>query len=322
MTREKVVEVGRSYLGYKEGPNNDTIFGTWAGSPNQPWCASYVCKVFREAGIGPDLVPLFVSCTKGWNKFKEMGITKDRNYIPQAGDIIFIDWNPSKGDGVDHVGLVEYVEGNTVHTIEGNHDNKVARWTYPIGSTNIWGYACPKYEDRQSTIENEAENEQEQQITYSLIQRGSKGNLVRIAQEKITQKGYALPKYGVDGDFGVETENTVKELQRDAGIEVDGIIGPITWQVLNSNFMKPTIYSTGTYIVDTEVLTVREGPSENYNWKKSNELTANAQAQNTRLGYPGTNGLRKDVECNVLEINGNWGRTYSGWICLDYCKKA
>ena len=88
-------------------------------------------------------------------------------------------------------------------------------------------------------MENKTENEVEQQITYSLIKKGSKGNLVRIAQEKLIQKGYSLSKYGVDGDFGQETEKAVRELQKDSKIAVDGIIGKNTWNVLNSNFVKP-----------------------------------------------------------------------------------
>lgn len=77
------------------------------------------------------------------------------------------------------------------------------------------------------------------EITYSTIKRGSQGNLVKIAQEKMIQKGYLLTKFGADSDFGDETEAAVKQLQRDAGLVVDGIIGPKTWAVLNSDFMRP-----------------------------------------------------------------------------------
>ena len=42
----------------------------------------------------------------------------------------------------NHVGIVEYVSGGTVHTIEGNTSNMCARRSYSIGSWNIMGYAC------------------------------------------------------------------------------------------------------------------------------------------------------------------------------------
>lgn len=77
------------------------------------------------------------------------------------------------------------------------------------------------------------------EITYSTIQKGSQGNLVRIAQEKLLAKGYSLPRCGADGDFGIETESAVKQLQKDARIAVDGVVGKDTWAILNSDFVRP-----------------------------------------------------------------------------------
>ena len=105
-------------------------------------------------------------------------------------------------------------------------------------SKYIYGYARPKYDETSDSKSNETDSSNE--ITYSLIKKGSKGNLVRIAQEKLLVKGYKLPKYGADGDFGDETETAVRKLQEDAGIAVDGIIGQDTWSVLNGDFVKPT----------------------------------------------------------------------------------
>ena len=41
--------------------------------------------------------------------------------------------------------------------------------------------------------------------------------------------------------FGTETEQAVKQLQKDAGLEQDSIIGKNTWGVLNSDFTRPQI---------------------------------------------------------------------------------
>ena len=40
---------------------------------------------------------------------------------------------------------VESVSGGTVNTIEGNSGDKVARRSYSIGSSNIYGYGVPAY---------------------------------------------------------------------------------------------------------------------------------------------------------------------------------
>lgn len=81
-------------------------------------------------------------------------------------------------------------------------------------------------------------------------------------------------------------------------------------------------YEVGRYKVTANVLTVRTGAGTNYDWKKFNELTANAQSQIVKLcGYK-PNGLCKGVLCDVSKVDGNWGQIPSGWICLDYCEKV
>ena len=61
----------------------------------------------------------------------------------KAGDIIFFDWG--NNGTIDHVGIVESVNGGTVNTIEGNSGDKVARRSYRIGSSNIYGYGVSAY---------------------------------------------------------------------------------------------------------------------------------------------------------------------------------
>ena len=42
-------------------------------------------------------------------------------------------------------GVVERVEGNVVHTIEGNSSDMVRRKSYPLNSSYIYGYGVPNY---------------------------------------------------------------------------------------------------------------------------------------------------------------------------------
>ena len=73
--------------------------------------------------------------------------------------------------------------------------------------------------------------------------------------------------------------------------------------------------------VTADVLNVRTGAGLNYPNKKFTELTKNAQDQIVNLvNYP-ANGYVKGMECTILETQGNWGITPSGWICLDYTKR-
>lgn len=75
------------------------------------------------------------------------------------------------------------------------------------------------------------------------LKRGSKGEKVRELQEKLMALGYALPKYGADGDFGAETEKAVKQFQKDWGLKQDGVVGSATWERLLTVPEKPKLYT-------------------------------------------------------------------------------
>ena len=65
-----------------------------------------------------------------------------------------------------------------------------------------------------------------------VLRNGSKGLPVRRLQSRMT--AYKYDTGGVDGRFGAKTEKAVKELQEQAALEVDGIVGPATWEVVNT----------------------------------------------------------------------------------------
>ena len=65
---------------------------------------------------------------------------------------------------------------------------------------------------------------------YPTTRRGDKGPYVCVAQDALTTLGYNTG--GLDGVFGANTQNGVRQYQTRKGISVDGIIGPITWRNL------------------------------------------------------------------------------------------
>ena len=66
-----------------------------------------------------------------------------------------------------------------------------------------------------------------------VLKLGSKGNEVKLLQEKLNLKA--------DGIFGPLTEEAVKDFQRSNGLEVDGIVGADTLSKLNLLVNKRTI---------------------------------------------------------------------------------
>ena len=58
-----------------------------------------------------------------------------------------------------------------------------------------------------------------------LLMDGSEGSDVRALQEMLLSLGYALPRYGADGNFGAETEAAMRAFQTAEGLDVDGKYG-------------------------------------------------------------------------------------------------
>jgi peptidoglycan hydrolase-like protein with peptidoglycan-binding domain len=63
---------------------------------------------------------------------------------------------------------------------------------------------------------------------FITVRRGSTGEAVKGVQVRMNLR--QADPIAVDGDFGPLTEQAVREFQGDQGIEIDGIVGPITWQ--------------------------------------------------------------------------------------------
>jgi peptidoglycan hydrolase-like protein with peptidoglycan-binding domain len=69
-------------------------------------------------------------------------------------------------------------------------------------------------------------------FSHPVVRRGSTGLAVRRVQKRLTLAGYDTG--GVDGIFGANTESAVKKFQKDFGLAQDGIVGPKTWDKIDS----------------------------------------------------------------------------------------
>ena len=68
-------------------------------------------------------------------------------------------------------------------------------------------------------------------VDMPVLRKGSKGELVKKMQYRLSGGGYYNST--VDGDFGSLTEAAVKELQKSTGLDIDGIVGDRTWHQLS-----------------------------------------------------------------------------------------
>jgi peptidoglycan hydrolase-like protein with peptidoglycan-binding domain len=233
----------------------DAIKDFYNGRKNgYAWCDVWVDWVMttafgREAGqkllCQPDK-SLGAGCIFSSNYYKAKGQFHKSN--PKPGDQIFF-WNSSKTD-VAHTGLVYKVDSMYVYTVEGNTSSQagviangggVFKKSYALSYNRIYGYGRPDYDNVYyddtvviiiPEVKPEKTNEGEFTMEMRTLKYGSKGNDVKALQ--ILLMGNACPcgKWGADGDFGISTENAVKEYQRKNGLTVDGVAGPQTWKSL------------------------------------------------------------------------------------------
>lgn len=85
------------------------------------------------------------------------------------------------------------------------------------------------YEVEQKPVDT---NEEECVVNIKMLSKGSKGESVKALQILLIGYGYSCGKWGADGDFGAGTDSAVKAYQKANKLEVDGIVGPATWNKL------------------------------------------------------------------------------------------
>lgn len=140
---------------------------------------------------------------------------------------------------------------SNVYTIEGNTSDGVYKRTYNRNNGNIYGYGIPNYAlaDAAETVDEPATetpvtttpstpaaSTPVSTVTYKLdfplLKKGSAGDLVETVQTLLEHKGYSCGRWGIDGDFGNDTEKAVKEFQKQHYLEDDGEVGGMTFKVL------------------------------------------------------------------------------------------
>lgn len=237
---DMLVAAAVNELGYSATKGGYSKYGEWGGSAYGEWCSEFVswCVNFADEYYGTSMLgsdyPLQTSCEGGSMWYKERGryvtvngglrgeegqfylsdgvSVADRPYIPQKGDLIYIEWY--KYNRLDHVGIVEMVTQDAdgtyyVHTIEGNNHilgptpAVVQRYTYRLDDDSIRGYGVL----------------QEGLVGWELGM-GSSGSQVIALQKNLKELGY----YDGDcaGKLGKATVEAIKKFQKASGLEQTG----------------------------------------------------------------------------------------------------
>lgn len=249
---DMLLAVAVSELGYTATKGGYSKYGEWGGNAYGEWCSEFVswCVNRADEAYGSTMLdsdyPLQTSCAGGVSWYTERGryvttsgtlkgageqfylsdgvSVADRPYVPQPGDLIYIEWY--KYNRIDHVGIVEFVtqetDGSyTVHTIEGNNHilgptpTVVARYSYKLDDPSIRGYGI---------------------LTEGLVgtkmASGDSGESVAALQRQLKELGY----YNGDcaGKFGKATASAVKAYQKAKSLPQTGEADADTLRSLNA----------------------------------------------------------------------------------------
>ncbi|GAA3168455.1 CHAP domain-containing protein [Nonomuraea roseoviolacea] len=143
----KFIDLLESQLGYSERGGAYTKFGDWYGKnvefdadyTSAPWCDMMLSWAAHKLGYEEWMGQFAwtVSHAKWFRKHDAWG------HKPEPGAFVFYDWSGSNSlDRIDHVGIVTRVEGNTIHTIEGNIDGGVLK-RKERDTSKVVGYGYP-----------------------------------------------------------------------------------------------------------------------------------------------------------------------------------
>ena len=216
--------------------------GYYNGNKNgYAWCDVFVDWLFYKA-FGKE-VGQKLQCQTGdlgaGCKFSAQYYEKQGRLFktPKIGDQIFF---ANNGEDPYHTGLVINVVSNKVYTIEGNTSSSsgvvanggcVSKKCYSVNYGKIYGYGRPKYDTEDIDTEDVSNDSTitTSKSSYPLIRRGNTGEYVEKAQRYLNKWNYSLE---TDGIFGKKTEAAVIDFQTKKRLEVDGIVGPITWGAL------------------------------------------------------------------------------------------
>jgi hypothetical protein len=142
---QKLLQVAKSQLGYHEHASGYTKYGDWYGKhvgkdpafTNAPWCDMFLAWAADKAGV-QDFAGEFASTPDHAVWFQKHHAW---GHHPEPGAIVFFAWNGGKSIGdIEHVGIVESVHGNTLHTIEANHSDHLGPATRDVSQVVGYGY--------------------------------------------------------------------------------------------------------------------------------------------------------------------------------------
>ena len=257
-----------------------------------------------------------VGACKGyaWNNGKK------KSEVPDKSANGMFDWAKKKGAEWGAIGTIPEVPGIAVrfdgHVGYYAGNGYVIEWrgfNYGCVRTKLSGrkwthwYRLPWIDYGESALIK----------TYDLgereLRKGITGNDVKEMQTRLKELGYDLGKYGIDGDFGSDTQAAVMKFQQDTGLEANGVYDAETHEKL-----------TGESVKEAEKVEKIDGPTVEI-------VTKNGGTVNVRVGNGTEYEIIKEVSTGevlsyIATAGNGWNAvkvgTQVGWVSGEYSRKS
>lgn len=214
-TRTRLDQQAKQYpqyadLIYRYGPK-------WYGKPCYD-CAQLTRTVAKAAGVS---LPSGSS-----SQWRASGVWKEKGTIDALPDEAGIFVFTLSGGLASHTAVT--IGGGEAVDARG-HALGVVRRQLASASYTHWARLAIDYD-----AQSDAPNGETPTDSRRMLRLGSSGEDVRLMQQKLLALGYSLGRYGADGKFGRVTQAAVRSFQKGHALGADGIVGPLTWQMLDA----------------------------------------------------------------------------------------
>ncbi len=237
-------------------------FGKVNGTYSYAWCAVFVTWCLQQAGEGDSAGGAFASCSLWVARLKELGRYTARSaHQPKMGDLIFFR-SAGVGRVSDHVGLVRFVKGGRVYTVEGNSSGQVALRNYALSDTYIVGYGRPQYENGSKGIARTAHEDTSAGyyvVTYDFLNvRGARS--ASAAKKGSLKKGEVVRVGEIKGGWGrIEYKGNEAYIS----LEYADFVAPSTHTVTYKSEGK-TLHATSFFSTDGQTVAAFTPEREGY----------------------------------------------------------
>lgn len=258
-TAAQAIAEARSQIGVSESPrgSNRTKYGAWFGFNGVAWCSIFVAWVLAQIGLDPrPAIDGYASCASALAGWRRLGRVVPKAQA-QPGDVLFYKIG-SRGNATNHTGIATsapYRKGALrrwyIDAIEGNTNGSGSRTGGQVLARSrslglVVAVARPQYLTGVPAPVVDADEAARlafwfagrfdqtaadaRPAVFPVLHEGASGDWVKVWQGAF--RWASGERLGIDGQFGALTADSVRRVQRLAGLPASGSIDVATWGAL------------------------------------------------------------------------------------------